>query len=229
MAIFHRSATFAISPKIWRFDLYRRGSRCRYVWSTWRRRSRARQCHAQDRHYRSDARKGLRPDGRLHRFEQSLHRRVLRSYAPGFIFTTSLAPVICAGALASIRHLKTSQVEREQQQLRAAMLKERLALENLPVTHRAISCRCLSAIRAVQGPDGFSSIASRSMCSRLTIRRFHAVRSASALHPARCIPRNRWTISFTPSVLCGAKWGFAAVTIGARYGVAGSRSRVSLI
>ena len=59
----------------------------------------------------------------------------IRSYAPGFIFTTSLAPVICAGALASIRHLKTSQVEREQQQLHAAMLKERLALENLPVMH----------------------------------------------------------------------------------------------
>ena len=59
----------------------------------------------------------------------------IRSYAPGFIFTTSLAPVICAGALASIRHLKTSQVEREQHQLRAAVLKERLALENLPVMH----------------------------------------------------------------------------------------------
>ena len=59
----------------------------------------------------------------------------IRSYAPGFIFTTSLAPVICAGALASIRHLKTSQKEREQHQLRAAVLKERLALENLPVMH----------------------------------------------------------------------------------------------
>jgi 5-aminolevulinate synthase len=59
----------------------------------------------------------------------------IRSYAPGFIFTTSLAPVICAGALASIRHLKTSQVEREQHQLNAAKLKERLALENLPVMH----------------------------------------------------------------------------------------------
>ena len=59
----------------------------------------------------------------------------IRSYAPGFIFTTSLAPVLCAGALASIRHLKSSQVEREQHQLRAAVLKERLALENLPVMH----------------------------------------------------------------------------------------------
>ncbi len=59
----------------------------------------------------------------------------IRSYADGFIFSTSLAPVICAGALASVRHLKQSTLEREKHQLNAAVLKERLALENLPVMH----------------------------------------------------------------------------------------------
>ena len=59
----------------------------------------------------------------------------IRSYSPGFIFTTSLAPVIVAGALASVRHLKSSQTERNLHQARAAALKEQLAAENLPVMH----------------------------------------------------------------------------------------------
>src|SRR5271165_121884 len=59
----------------------------------------------------------------------------IRSYAPGFIFTTSLAPVIVAGALASVRHLKQSEEERGRHQARAALLKERLVKEDLPVMH----------------------------------------------------------------------------------------------
>lgn len=58
---------------------------------------------------------------------------VVRSYAPGFIFSTSLAPSLAAGALASVRHLKESQIEREVHQERAACLKQLLADANLPV------------------------------------------------------------------------------------------------
>jgi 5-aminolevulinate synthase len=57
----------------------------------------------------------------------------LRSHAPGFIFTTSLPPALAAGSLASIRHLKYSQVERDRHQGRAARLKRRLAEAGLPV------------------------------------------------------------------------------------------------
>ena len=57
----------------------------------------------------------------------------IRSYAPGFIFTTSLSPVLVAGALASVRHLKGSSEEREAQQVGAAMLKALLADAGLPV------------------------------------------------------------------------------------------------
>ncbi len=57
----------------------------------------------------------------------------IRSYAPGFIFTTSLSPVLAAGVLASVRHLKASSVEREGQQAAAAMLKALFAEAGLPV------------------------------------------------------------------------------------------------
>jgi 5-aminolevulinate synthase len=57
----------------------------------------------------------------------------IRSYAPGFIFTTSLAPAIVAGALASIRHLKVSNVERMRMQERVLTLKTQLIEAGLPV------------------------------------------------------------------------------------------------
>lgn len=57
----------------------------------------------------------------------------VRSYAPGFIFTTSIPPAVAAGAAASVRHLKTDQVLRDLHQERAAVLKLRLKGMGLPV------------------------------------------------------------------------------------------------
>ncbi len=57
----------------------------------------------------------------------------VRSYAPGFIFTTALPPAVAAAALASVRYLKSSTIEREQHQERAARLKRLLAEAGLPV------------------------------------------------------------------------------------------------
>jgi 5-aminolevulinate synthase len=57
----------------------------------------------------------------------------VRSFAPGFIFTTSLAPAVVGGALASVRYLRHSGEERTAQQERAAALKRRLGDAGLPV------------------------------------------------------------------------------------------------
>src|SRR5207253_4366887 len=57
----------------------------------------------------------------------------IRSYAPGFIFTSSLPPALAAGALAAVRHLKESQAERQRHQERVAAVKRRLAEAGLPL------------------------------------------------------------------------------------------------
>jgi 5-aminolevulinate synthase len=57
----------------------------------------------------------------------------IRSYAPGFIFTTSLPPAVAAGAAASVRVLKTAQHLRDAHQLQARILKTRLKGLGLPI------------------------------------------------------------------------------------------------
>jgi 5-aminolevulinate synthase len=56
----------------------------------------------------------------------------VRSFASGFIFTTALPPALAAGALASIRHLKVSDLERQRQRRNVAKLRERLDAAGIP-------------------------------------------------------------------------------------------------
>ncbi len=57
----------------------------------------------------------------------------VRSFAPGFIFTTSVAPAVAAGALTSVRALKADRMLRQRHQERARALKEALVSAGLPV------------------------------------------------------------------------------------------------
>ena len=56
----------------------------------------------------------------------------VRSFSSGFIFTTALPPAVVAGALTSVKHLKVSQIERENQKRKVAKLRHKLELAGIP-------------------------------------------------------------------------------------------------
>ncbi len=56
----------------------------------------------------------------------------VRSFASGFIFTTAIPPALAAGAAASIKHLKTSEIERVRQKQRVAQLRSLLDAKGIP-------------------------------------------------------------------------------------------------
>jgi 5-aminolevulinate synthase len=112
---------------------------------------------------------------------------VVRSYAPGFIFTTSLSPVLVAGALASVKHLKHSAAEREAQQANAARLKRIFAEADLPVlpsTTHIVPLMVGDPVKA-NGSATSCSPNTASTCSRSIIRPFPAAPSVCASPPGR--------------------------------------------
>ena len=110
----------------------------------------------------------------------------IRSFASGFIFSTSLPPAIAAGALAAIRHLKDSAVERDRQQTQVARL--RASLDQAGIPHLANPSHIVPVM-----------VGEASLCKRLSdelLARFD-IYVQPINYPT--VPRGTERLRFTPS------------------------------
>ena len=114
----------------------------------------------------------------------------VRSFASGFIFSTALPPAVAAGAIASIRHLKTSSVERDRVQERVALLRrllDKVGLPHLdnpshivpvmvgdPVRCKQISDRLLNQHNVYVQPINYPTVARGTERLRITASPFHS-------------------------------------------------------
>ncbi|CAN1568813.1 BioF 7-keto-8-aminopelargonate synthetase and related enzymes [Paracoccaceae bacterium] len=116
----------------------------------------------------------------------------VRSYAPGFIFTTSLPPAVAAGAAASVRHLKTAQHLRDGQQMQARILKLRLKSLGLPIIDHG------SHIVPVHVGDPIH-------CKRISdlLLENHGIYVQPINYPT--VPRGTERLRFTPSPVHGSR------------------------
>jgi 5-aminolevulinate synthase len=117
---------------------------------------------------------------------------MLRSYAPGFIFTTSLPPCVVAGALTSVRHVCTSDVERLGQQLNTRKLKARLAELDIPVIPNPSHI-----VPVLIGDAALSKAASDLLLTR------HGIYVQSINYPT--VPRGEERLRITPTLIIWLK------------------------
>jgi 5-aminolevulinate synthase len=116
----------------------------------------------------------------------------IRSYAPGFIFTTSLPPAVAAGAAASVAHLKTDAALRDRHQTQANVLKLRLKGLGLPIVDHGSHI-----VPLIVGNPKHTKILSDMLLSEFGIY----------VQPINypTVPRGTERLRFTPSPVHGAR------------------------
>ena len=117
----------------------------------------------------------------------------VRSYSSGFIFTTALPPGVAAAAIASIRHLKESQAERERQRDRVASVRRRLDAAGIPHLDNPKSHRAGHGLRSgpLQADQRPAAHAVRNLCSADQLSDRAARNRAAAHHPVAAAQRRR--------------------------------------